>query len=453
MTSPPAFPYYAQPTTATGQQVAVIGAGYAGMAAAVTLAAAGFAVTVFEASRTLGGRARRVTIDGRTLDNGQHILVGAYTELQRLMRQVGIDPEKALLRLPLYLKVLPEFSFEKAARPAPWDLMLGLLKAKGIGFMDVLHAARFVTAMRKLKFVLPNDITVDALLAQHRQTPRLVKYLWGPLCVAALNTPTDTASAQVFLNVLRDGLFGADGNANDLLLPRVDLSRMFPDAAAKYLGDRGGLVRTATAVRRVYWAGDGWYVDAIPTPYAAIVLACAPQHALAIVDEIEDIEATRARLAGFSYLPIHTCYLQYGADYRLPAPMIGLTGGMAQWVFDRGQLGGPKGLMAVVISATPKADALPQHELARLAGEELHRHLGAPAKPAWRQVIAERRATFACRPNMYRPGNLTECAGLVLAGDYTASEYPCTLESAVRSGVSAANLIIHPASAPAPLPH
>lgn len=445
------YPYYAQPSTALGQQVAVIGAGYAGLAAAVTLAESRYAVTVFEASRTLGGRARRVSVEGRTLDNGQHILIGAYTELLAMMRKVGVDPAQVLMRLPLFFKVLPEFSFERAPWRAPWDMVVGLLRAKGIGYGDALRAIRFVQTMRKNDFKLNADTAVVNLLTTHRQSEALIAYLWGPLCIAALNTPPDTASAQVFLNVLRDGVFGKPGH-NDLLLPRVDLSRMFPDAAAKFVGDRGGLVRTATLVRRLYWAGDGWYIDAIPTPFSAVIIACAPHNALALLDEVEDIEATRARLAGFSYLPIHTCYLQYPADFRLPLPMIGLSSGLAQWAFDRGQLGGSKGLIAAVCSASLTADGMPHTEFAAAVAQQLHQQLGAPAKPAWRQVIAERRATVACRPNVYRPANQTESTGLVLAGDYTASDYPCTLESAVRSGVAAAHAIMHPASAPVPQP-
>ncbi len=445
------YPYYAQPSTALGQQVAVIGAGYAGLAAAVTLAEARYAVTVFEASRTLGGRARRVSVEGRTLDNGQHILVGAYTELLTIMRKVGVDPAQALIRLPLFFKVLPEFSFERAPWRAPWDMVIGLLRAKGIGWRDALKAVKFVQSVRKADFKLKSDTSVNNLLFEHRQSEPLINYLWGPLCIAALNTPPDSASAQVFLNVLRDGLFGQPGHS-DLLLPRVDLTRMFPDPAAKYVGDRGGLVRTATLVRRLYWAGDGWYIDGITTPFSAVVIACAPHNALALLDEVEDIEATRARLAGFSYLPIHTCYLQYPADYKLPLPMIGLTDGLAQWAFDRGQLGGQKGLIAAVSSASQTADGMAHGDFANAVSQQLHKQLGAPAKPSWRQVIAERRATVACRPNVFRPTNRTESTGLVLAGDYTASDYPCTLESAVRSGVAAAHAIMHPVSAPLPQP-
>ncbi len=448
---PPAYPYYAQPSSPSGQQIAIVGGGYAGLSAGVTLAEAGFAVTVFEATRSLGGRARRVNVEGRLIDNGQHILSGAYTELLATMKKVGVKVDDALLRLPLHLRVAPDFSFEKAAASPPWDLVLGLFKAKGLGFFDALRIARFISSMKRKGFRLEQDMKLAELLAEYGQPERALKYLWEPLCVAALNTPAALASAQVFLNVIRDGVMGSNG-ASDILLPRVDLSRLFPDAAAKFIGDRGGLVRTATAVRRIYWAGEGWFLDGIPTPFSSVIVASAPQHSISLLNEIEDIEATRARLGGLTYMPITTIYLQYAPSYSLELPMVGLSKGPGQWAFDRGQLGGPQGMIAVVISASTGVEHMQNHELSRAITEQLHRELGAPTKIDWRQIITERRATVACRPNVYRPGNLTEASGLLLAGDYTSGDYPCTLESAVRSGIAAATHVIHPTSASTPQP-
>ncbi len=449
---PPDYHYYAQPSSPSGTQIAIIGGGYAGLSAGVMLAEAGFAVTVFEASRALGGRARRVEVDGRIIDNGQHILSGSYAALLELMAKVGVAPDEALLRLPLHVRVMPGFSFEKSSGGPPWDLLFGLFKANGLGFLETVAIIRFMAAMKRCDFKLAADRKVADLLDQYQQSARARRYLWDPLCVAALNTPVEAASAQVFLNVIRDGIMGAR-QASDMLFPRVDLSRMFPDAAAKFITDRGGLVRTATAVRRVYWAGEGWFLDAIPKPYAAVIIATAPQHAVALLDEVEDVEATRARLAGMTYLPISTIYLQYPADFKLALPMIGMTDGPGQWAFDRGQLGGAAGLIAVVISAATSVEKMQNHELVGVILDQMRRELGAPATAKWQQVITERRATIACRPNLFRPTNQTEAAGLLLAGDYTDVDYPCTLETAVRSGIAAAKQIIIPASASTPQPH
>ncbi len=118
--------------------------------------------------------------------------------------------------------------------------------------------------------------------------------------------------------------------------------------------------------------------------------------------------------------------------------MLGFSGGIAQWVFDRGRLGGPKGLLAAVISASGAHEGLTKEDLAARIGIELKAALGELPSPQWSQVITEKRATFSCAPALTRPDALTAVPGLVLAGDYVASEYPGTLEAAVRSGVAAA---------------
>ena len=225
------------------QRVAVVGAGYAGMAAAVTLAERGVSVTVFESGPVPGGRARRVKIEGRELDNGQHILIGAYTELLRLMRLVGV-PSSALLRMPLELRYADGFSFRAPRLPAPLGLLAGLLVCGRLPFGERLAAIRFVQALKKADFLVPSGLNVRDLLDQHHQSRSIGHYLWRPLCVSALNTPPEMASAQVFANVLRDSLAGKSG-ASDLLLPRVDLSRLFPEPACEFVRSHTGeILRT-----------------------------------------------------------------------------------------------------------------------------------------------------------------------------------------------------------------
>src|SRR5688572_5194992 len=227
--------------------VAVIGGGYAGMAAAVTLAEAGVAVTVYEAAAQLGGRARRVVVRGVALDNGLHILLGAYRETLRLIGKVHPRPDGALTRLPLDWRVHERFHLRAPRLPAPFNVAAGLLMARGAPFRERLAAARFMHAMRARAFRLDNDETVAALLAQHCQGPAITRYLWNPLCVAALNTPAPRASAQVFLNVLRDALFAA-ADAADLLLARTDLSALVPEPAAAFVAARGASVMTEHTV-------------------------------------------------------------------------------------------------------------------------------------------------------------------------------------------------------------
>ena len=186
--------------------IAVLGGGYAGMAAAVTLAQAGVAVTVYEAASHLGGRARRVDYKGVTLDNGLHVLIGACSEVQKLVQLVNRDAARMLLRLPLDWHMVEGFRLRVRPLPAPFHLAVALATAQGLGWRARWAAARFIGTLRAARFRLTDDVTVAALLAAHRQHESAIRYLWQPLCASALNTPIDAASARVFVNVLRDGL-------------------------------------------------------------------------------------------------------------------------------------------------------------------------------------------------------------------------------------------------------
>lgn len=428
------------------QRVAVVGGGWAGCAAAVELAARGAAVTLYEASRTLGGRARVVRMQGKSLDNGQHILLGAYRETLRLMRHLGIAEESALLRLPLQM-CYPDGSgmhFVAARLPAPLHVGAALLRSRGLARQDKMALARFSTTARWMGWQLHQDCSVSELLVRFEQTDRLVQLMWRPLCIAALNTPPERASARVFLHVLRDSL-GARRAASDMLLPRVDLSDLFPARAAAYLESRDGRVVLGAAVDALERDGEHWRIQG--EQHDAVVIATPPPQAAALLAP----HAPAAQMPAFEWESITTVYLQYAADVRLARPFFALVdqpeaGHWGQFVFDRGQLNaGDAGLLAVVISASGPALDLGNDSLPPQVAAQLAQALGRPelAAPLWTKVISEKRATFACTPGLLRPSNDTGIDGLALAGDYTASDYPATLESAVRSGVAAAALLAH----------
>ena len=161
-----------------------------------------------------------------------------------------------------------------------------------------------------------------------------------------------------------------------------------------------------------------------------------------LLGHLAPLDAALAQINAVRYQPIYTVYLQYDAAARLDFPMQGLTQSLSQWVFDRGALTQHAGLMAVVISAEGAHEKLSHAELAATVAKELQENLGLIGPPRWTQVIAEKRATFACTPDLVRPKNQTPQAGLWLAGDYTASAYPATLEAAVRSGIESARQVI-----------
>jgi len=430
----------AVPAPADRPRVAIIGGGWAGLAAAVELAA-GAHVTVFESARQLGGRARRVIIDDLPLDNGQHILLGAYAETLRLMRTVGA-PETSLYRLPLTL-TQPRDGFRLCLPrlPAPWHLALGLAFARGCGLGEKIAAARFMRALQADGYRLDHDISVADLLDRHRQNGVLRRLMWEPLCLAALNTAPEIASAQVFANVLRDSLGGA-AEATDLLLPTTDLGRLFPDAAARHLESHGVSIRPGTRVRAIEQplAIDGESFD-------HILIATAPRHAASLLAGHPETAATAAMLSAYAHEPIGCAYLAYPEDIGLPEPMLGLESvgheRLGQWAFDRGALGGPRGLVSFVLSAEGAWDRLDDDALCRALHDELEAALGRDLpSPRWQRVLRERRATFSCRPNLPRPTMQTALPGLWLAGDYVYADYPGTLEGAVRSGVAAARSIL-----------
>jgi len=436
-----------------GKRVAVVGGGWAGCAAAVALLDAGCAVTLFEAARTLGGRARAIETDGRTLDNGQHIMLGAYTDTLRLMRRVGVDPAQALLRLPLQMRYPAAdagMDFVAPRLPAPLHMLVALLRARGLDRADKLALARFTTSARWMDWQLNDDCSVAVLLERFDQTERLIRLMWRPLCLAALNTAPEHASAQVFLAVLRDSL-GAKRAASDMLIPRVLLDAAFPAAARRYLESRGAAVHTGCRIDALGPDGGTWCLRAGADvhPVDALVLAAPPWQAAALLRPLDGAAATVAQLDAFAYEPIATVYLQYGSEVRLPMPFCALAdapaaGRWGQFVFDRGQLdAGQAGLLAVVISGADAAAAVGQDALAQAVAAQLATAFGMPAlgRPHWTRTITEKRATFACTPGLARPANDVGLPGLALAGDYTAGDYPATLESAVRSGLAAARVL------------
>ena len=417
-------------------RVAVIGGGWAGCAAALTLAEAGIAVTLFEAGRTLGGRARSVDIEGQPLDNGQHILLGAYEQTLQLIDRLrpAASPD-GLWRLPLALNQPPDFSLACPRLPAPLHLLAGLLGAQGLSWRDKLAAARWAHG-------LLNDTDTSTHLSVSQltrsQPEKLRRLLWHPLCVSALNTPPDMASARVFRDTIR-AAFGGRNHHSDLLLPRRDLTALFPAPAAARVIELGGEVRPSCRVTTLTATADAVTVGTRDASMACshVVIAVAPQHLAGLAAAIPQLEPVLHGMAAFAYQPIATAYLQYDPAFRLEKPLFALTDGPVQFVFDRGQSHGQPGLLALVASA---AANLPTDWM-DLAAAQLQR-IARPGPPRWRKSIIEKQATYACVPNMARPTVRTAHPRIFLAGDYTAGPYPATLESATLSGVQSARTLL-----------
>lgn len=425
------------------------------MAAAIAHRQAGRQVTVFEAARTVGGRARAVPgtrPDGTaaTLDNGQHILIGAYTESLRLMRLVGVDPNTMLLRLPLTLQFPDGQGLQLPDLPPPFDALLGIVRAKGWGWQDKIALLRTATAWQLRGFRCAPHTSVADLCAP--LTPRLMAEFIDPLCVSALNTPAREASGQVFLRVLQDSLFSGRGGSN-LLLPRTDLGALFPEAAVRWLAQQGGQVVTGQRIQRLVPLASGrWQlvgtVGNVGTAQGAeatesfdhITLACPSWEAARLVDGLASTAglAAAARWSATAnalrFEAITTVYA-HASGARLPLPMLALRNTAehpAQFVFDRGQLDGQQGLLAFVVSASDGDRALIEQQVLQQAAAQL----GLPGlRPV--QTVVEKRATFACTPGLQRPA-MQLLPGLTACGDYVEGPYPATLEGAVLSGTAVA---------------
>jgi squalene-associated FAD-dependent desaturase len=425
-----------------GLNVAVIGGGYAGMAAAVALAGRGIPVTVFESAQQLGGRARGVSHNGTQLDNGQHLLLGCYHQTLRMIETVGGNIEQDFLRLPLQLDLHGEFSLKAPRLPAPLHLLVALFNAQGLTWNERIKAMHFMLALRRANFKITPDMTVAELLAQHGQDANLTLKLWEPLCIAALNTPIHKASAQVLLNVLRDALNRSRADS-DMLLPRINFTALFPHRAASYVEQRGGKVFTSCGVEALRPLEDGLEITTArgTERFSHVICAAPPVVAAKLLRPIAALAETVAQIGSLEHQPIYTVYLQYPAHVTLPHPMLGLHQRYSQWLFDKGRISGQHGLLAAVISAEGIHQELSQEELAQKVITELREEFGIAEQPAWFKVIAEKRATFCCSPNLQRPSQLTPLPRLLLAGDYTAGDYPATLEGAVMSGLKCADMI------------
>ena len=431
------------------QRIAIIGGGWAGMAAAVALHQQGHRVSVWEASRTWGGRARALTITGPegepwVVDNGQHILIGAYQACLGALQSVGVDAHAQLLRVPLDLRYADGQGLQLPNLSPPWDALWGIVRAKGWGAAHKWALLRQASRWQRQKFVCAPQATV-ADICQGLPAQLLQDFV-DPLCISSLNLPASQASGSIFLRVLQDGLFSGHGGSN-LLIPRTDLGQLFPLSAAQWLQQRGAQLHLGHRVQQLQRDSDHaqrWRIDGQTFDHVVLATACSEaarlvEHIAPLPTALQSWAQTAVQLPHTAIATVYAHSAQLAlSGQRLPAPMVGLRStahAPAQFAFDKAQLGGPAGLVALVVSAADGDKGTLQAQVLAQARVQLQLPDLQPLK-----TVVDKRATFACTPQVQRPPQAI-APGLWACGDYVAGPYPATLEGAVRSGYAAAHAI------------
>lgn len=423
-----------------------MGGGFAGLSAAVRLARRGARVLVLEARSRLGGRATAFADreTGERVDNGQHVLLGCYTETLAFLREIGaLD----------HVRVAPQLGVSMVDRdgrlsrlecpmlPAPFNLLAGVMEWSALAWSD-----RWAVLRMGRPAPPSPDESVEAWLVRNGQTPRLREMLWDPLALAALNQPTSQAAAPVFARVLAE-MFRSDPQSAAIVLPTKPLDEMYAEPARDYIVGHGGVVQTgspativlgAAAVSSVASGPDRWEVPA--------VVSAVPWFAIDGIFEGDTAPvAAIVECAGAtSSSPILTVNLWFDRPL-FDEPFIGLPGRPMQWVFDkRAAFGGSATHLSLVSSGASPLVGRANAELVRMAHDQLTDALPAAkgAQLLRATVIREPRATFSLAPGQpARPKTRTPVRGLYLAGDWIDTGLPATIESAVRSGHRAADEI------------
>jgi len=437
------------------QRIAIVGGGWAGLAAAVELCQHGHDVSVYESSPQLGGRARSMEWHGMTLDNGQHLMIGAYQQMLSLLSTMQIDIKSLFKRLPHHMLMLDSrtgktvLELKLPTFPAPLHLLFGVLR---VPQLSLLEKVRVLLRFNKLlNSPIQKDINVSDWLASAKLPNNYTQHLLEPVCLAALTTHPAQASARAFQSVLLQ-TFNAPAEHTDLLIPTQDLGQTFPAQAREFIEQHGGKVFTRSKVQSLQYESSelcAINVNDEQIAFDHVILATPPAATEKLLfGRTEFIEICES-IQQLQYEPVATLYLQFAQSVSLPTPMIGLLNGLSEWVFER-STSGHTNVLAVVISAQGEHMKMPQAELVQRVHKELKRSIVELPDLIDSKLIIEKRATVQCSPGVdkLRPGIQTNLSNLKLCGDYVYIEennrpgLPSTLEGALRSGVKCAQTII-----------
>jgi squalene-associated FAD-dependent desaturase len=426
--------------------VAVVGGGLAGLSAALECADAGAAVSLFESRPRLGGATFSIVRDGRTVDNGQHIALRCCIEYRGFLRRLGVESSLDLqprLSIPVLSPHGPQAMLTRTGLPAPLHLAATLLRYRHLSVADRLASVRAVQALQSLELGDPelDNSTFADWLGAHGQSPRSIDVLWNLITLPTINLPASEASLLLATTVFRIGLLD-ESDACDLAVPAIPLQQLHGDPAGRELKQLGANVHVRTRVRRVVEEPDGLALELAGSRevFDRVVVAVPHQVAPSLLPDgvVDEAVAT-----GLGESPIVNVHLQFDR-HVLDDRVIAAVDSPVQWVFDRTAASGVEQgqLLSISLSHATRELELSQETL-------VEQHLGALADllPRVRtatllhaDVTREPRATFAGVPGTQRlrPGPRTNVPGLYLAGAWTDTGWPATMEGAVRSGRAAA---------------
>jgi len=440
--------------------IVIIGGGFAGLAAAVDLAERGRRVLLLERRAFLGGRAYSFTdqTTGDTVDNGQHLLMGCYHHTLEFLEKIGSSGKLKFQAHP-HVDFLSEggghAQFDCPPAPAPLHLLAGLARLSTIGWRDRLGALKVGLALRRLNGCGARlaEITVREWLDELGQSPRIQQRFWDLIALATLNEAPERASADMFARVL-DQAFLHTRRDSLMAVSRVGLSDLYTRDAQRFIESRGGEVRLNAAVARVEVEGGlatGVILRSGERIASGAVISAVPYFSLKGLLPAEVAaggEGLRC-LADFQSAPIVSINLWYDEPIT-ELEFVGLLDSRIEWVFNKnaitGRTGGGRQHLALVISGAHEAAAKPKEELVELAVGELRRFFPAArrARPAHWFVVKERDATIShtVGTTRLRPAQRTPVSNFFLAGDWTATGLPATIEGAVWSGQECARAIL-----------
>jgi squalene-associated FAD-dependent desaturase len=446
-------------TAAPRQTVAIVGGGLAGMAAGCALADAGFAVTMYERRPYLGGRASSYEHPGtgEVVDNCQHLLLGCCTNLIRFYESLGVSGKILWFDDLTFIepggrssRIAPSFL------PAPLHNAPSFLKATYLSFSDKLAIGRAFTAMLR---ALPPDSEGNFLdwLKQNRQTEGAIQRFWGPILTSALNEDLDRMSVPHSIQVFRKS-FLKSAAAGRIGLPRVPLSELY-STAVDYLAKRGGRVLLRSAITAIEPQDNEVKINAgsEAQSFDFAVLAAPFQTAAGLLPQDPLASPLKADLEHFESSPITGIHLWFDREIT-PLPHAVLLDRTIQWMFQKSKFQeqryreGPGSYMELVVSSSKSLVQKSREEVLDLAQRELAEFFPAvkEAKVVKAAVIKEVFATYSIQPGLdrHRPQASTPWPRLFLAGDWTATEWPATMEGAVRSGYLAAESVTVSAGSP-----